>query len=776
MTLGQDLRYAARIYRRRALATTLALTALSLAIGATTGVFSVVNALLLRALPFREPQRLVQLAKFDYLAIEVSERSTFYHWRDRAPYWQDAAAYRSAELNLSRSGQAVRVNVARTTAGFFAALGTEPEIGRSFAPDEDVPGKDAVAVIGYGAWQQLFGGDPRVLGATVRINGTPLAVIGVAPPGFDYPEKTAIWAPTYFDHDRLQHHNADSTTGAFGRLKPGASLAQADAIYQAELRHAYPNAFQLDPAWRPRLISLQDQLAGPVRQASLVLLAVVAFVLLIACANVAHLLLSLITERIPELAIRSALGAGRARLVRQLITESIALTLVAATAGLAVAQWACRLAAMVQPPALLSTQRYTVLDWRVLGFAAALALLTGVVFGVVPAFLAGRLDRMRGLLLAVQTALAVILVAGSVSMGRGFLKLAGTDLGLRTRNVATLSVNLEGTRAQPDAQTAQYYRRALDRLRAVPGVESAGAADYLPLVSTAAYSFQPVLDSGEKVWGVALNITPGYFQATGTGLVAGRDFTEGDRGGGARVAIVNEEYVRNAHAGAGIVGHKMIFDPPDDQPVTIVGIVRNTRFNPASGIESLFYFPVAQTKNSFATFVVRVRGNPKSYLPALRHAIQQVDSQVPVYEVETLDQRLRDKLARPRFYTTAMLFFSGFACLLAIIGAYGAASYSIARRTHEIGVRIAVGAPILGLRGMLLRQCMLPVAVGMLGGVAGAGALGRFLQHLIAGIQPTGAAICAAAALTSAITAATAVWNATGRIVRMDPTAALRAE
>jgi putative ABC transport system permease protein len=269
-------------------------------------------------------------------------------------------------------------------------------------------------------------------------------------------------------------------------------------------------------------------------------------------------------------------------------------------------------------------------------------------------------------------------------------------------------------------------------------------------------------------------VSPGYFPATGTRLVAGRDFTDADDERSQRVAIVNEEYARATRAGAGIVGHQMSFEPPDDKPFTIVGVVRNTRFTPAAEVESQFYFPAAQTVPVFATFVVRVRENPESMLPALRDALRQVDTEVPVYDVTTLGDRLREKLARPRFYTTAILFFSGFATLLAITGAYGAASYSIVRRSHEIGVRVAVGATAQSVRTMLLRQSMLPVAVGMLAGIAGASTLGRFLEHLVASAQATSVAVSAAAAMALAIAVAIAVWNATGEILRMEPTAALR--
>jgi predicted permease len=792
--LWQDLRYAARIYRRRSLVTTLALTALALAIGATAGVFSVVNALLLRSLPFRDPERLVELANFSSIEFDLHRRPAFYEWQDQSTWWQDVTAYRSPDMNLSRTGQAIRVKVTETTSGFFTTLGSEPQFGRPFAADEDVAGKDAVVVISYGVWRQLFGGDPSALGATVRLNGVPSTVIGVAPPGFDYPEKTAVWTPTYFDSGRLP--KSDGFFGhAVGRLKPGLALAQASIMFGAALSHTYPREITKAPQDRLHLAPLQQQLAGPVLQASLVLLAVVVFVLLIACANVAQLLLSRITERRQELAIRTALGASRARLTQQFITESIALTMAAATAGLAVAHWASRLAASALPTAL-STQQYTIVDWRVLGFTVAVAMLTGALFGVLPAFLIGRIEvtadsvrgqtangpgvaRMRAALVCMQTAFTVVLMAGSFTMGRSFLKLVGTDLGFHTNNVVTLSVSFFGSRYEIDQRAAQqYYQEALDRLRRVPGVESAGAADYLPLLPLQSVPIEKAkLDSGQTLRPVPVSVTPGYFRSIGAALVAGRDFTDADRAGSEPVAIVNEQFVRTANAASTLIGTRVSLLTLSDltHPTIIVGVVRTTRFTPTTTLPQIYY-TAAQAPPAFATLVARVRGNPQRYLAVLRDALQQVDRQVPVYDVKTFDQRLQDILAKPRFYTTAILFFGSFALLLAVIGTYGVATHSVAQRTHEIGVRIAVGASPRGLRCTLLRQSMLPVAVGMLIGVAGAAGLGRLLQHLVPSAESAGLWMCATAASVLAATTAAAVWTATGRIVRMDPTAALKVE
>ncbi|MGH9646581.1 MAG: ABC transporter permease, partial [Bryobacteraceae bacterium] len=593
----QDLNYAARVYRRRALVTGLAVVALALAIGATTGVFSVLNALLLRGLPFHEPERLIQLRAYPVFAIhgQAGMKNIGAH----SAYLAGTTEFFTFDMTLGRTDEALRVKVAETQANFFSLLGTEPVIGRPFAPDEDVPGRDGVAIIGYGLWQQAFGGDPRVLGSTIRLNGVPMTVIGVSPPGFDYPAKSAVWTPTQNSPNRLPKRGVIMTE-RIARLKPGIQLAQGRSMFEQEVRRYAPETLKLESLNRPELLSLRDQLAGPVRQASVVLLGMVAFVLLIACANVAQLLLSRVAERRQELAVRTALGASRARLVQQLVTEATMLTVVASAGGVGVARWASQLASLTQPPPL-ALQAYTILDWRVLGFATAVALLTGFVFGVLPAWLIGRfqpsqemtrvqtvtgrsgVSRMRAGLIATQAAFTLVLLAGSATMGRSFLKLLVVDLGYSTDHVVTLNVSLTGTSYFDQHREPQYYEQVLQRLRAVPGVEAAGAVNYLPLIQNL-YMGSGLLRTAsgrDLTSGIQLAASSDYFRTLKTGIIAGREFTDSDRAGTEPAMIVSEDVAQEI-AGSGNVGSavgKKIFqssskDFTNASAYTVVGVIK----------------------------------------------------------------------------------------------------------------------------------------------------------------------------------------------------------
>ncbi len=790
--LLQDLRYAARVYRGRALVTTLALTALALAIGTTTGIFSVLNAVLLRSLPFRDPPRLVELLNSDFPSLAQSA-APFHDRGMHSSYLEDAAMFTSNEMSLSRTGESVRARVTETSSNFFDILGTEPKFGRSFAAGEDVPGRGDVAVVSYGLWQEAFGGDPRVLGTVIRLNGAPVTLIGVARPGFDYPDKTQIWTPTVFDLQRIP--KSGFFTRAIGRIKTGLSVAQARSMFEAEMRRALPSRFNVEEINRPKMTSLRDQLADPVQHASLVLFGTVVFVLLIACANVAQLLLARTTERYRELAVRAALGASRARLVQQLITESTVLTIAAAAAGLAVAEWVSRLAASIEP-APLATQFYTILDGRVLGFAVGVAVLTGVLFGVIPALVMGRMQlsqdvirnqpgvqgsgvrRMRAGLILMQSAFTVVLLAGSFTMGRRFLRLLGTDLGFGTSQVVTLNVSLAGSRYLQEHAELQYYREALDRLRTVPGVEAVGAVGYLPLERYAIYMGGSVikLDSGQQVGFASWNIaTPGYFGAMREEVTSGREFTSADWEGSDPVVIANEEFARQSQLGGGIVGRTLTM--MNSPPAKIVGVVRTARNQgPVFKGGPEIYRPLKQHPPRTLSFVARVRGDVAPYLAICRGVVQQMDREIPIYDVQTLEQRLSETLVQPRFYTTAILFLGGFALLLAVLGVYGVAAYSIAQRTHEMGVRMAVGASSVTLRAMLLRQSLTPIVAGMIVGVARAVELGRFLEHLVASTEPLAAWTCASAVTALVMAASIAVWTASARVLRIDPMQALRAD
>ena len=458
------------------------------------------------------------------------------------------------------------------------------------------------------------------------------------------------------------------------------------------------------------------------------------------------------------------------------------------------ARWTARLVSIALP-AQLAAQQYSVLDWRVVTFAACLVVLTGVVFGVLPAWLVGRMQptpdafrsqtgapglgpgRMRAALIALQAALAVALVAASVTLGRSFMKLVGTDLGFRTDHVVTLNVSFSGTSVGTAARQSEYSREAVERLRGIPGVESAGAVSFLPLINRMGMAGHPVLESGEE--GPISHVDsagPGYFGAMGTQIVAGRDFTDRDARAETPGVIVSDDLAK-AFGGAAVVGRRVGMKYFLSDSATIVGVARSQRYaGPSFGGSPTVFVPLERFAPGFVTFVVRVRGATEAYLPVCRGVVAQIDRAVPVYDVKTLDARLAENMAKPRFYAVTVLFLGGFALLLAAIGVYGVATHAVAQRYHEIGVRIAVGGAPAKVRLMLLRESLWPVVAGCTAGLGAAAGLGRFLEHLIVKAEPVGVWTCAASAFLLAATAAAAVWSATRRVTKMDPLNALRAE
>jgi predicted permease len=483
---AQDSRHALRLWTARPWQTGFAILALAIGIGANIGVFSVVNALLLRSLPFRDPERLASLRLF--FAPHDSARN-FHEWRAQSTYLADAALWESRDANLGGAGEWRRVHTVQTSWNFFSLLGTQPVLGRAFAAGDDVdapnwgsPGRNAVVVIGYGLWQALYGGDRAVLGSTIRLDGNPFTVIGVAPPGFDYPEKAVVWKPAAYSGG-----NHGWTTIA--RLKPGIAWEQARAPFLAEADRLWPGRRRAGSQNKPSTITpLRDGLAGPTKNASLVLMACVALILLIACTNVANLLMARTADRAAELSIRSALGASRARLSQQLFTECVLLSLAAAVVGIAVAFETTSIAAKLQP-APLATQSYAILDGCVLLFAIAVSLCSGLLFGVLPSMYAGRVhafgtrsssdtrgSRMiREGLVAAQVMLTIVLVTASLSVGRAFINLMRIDRGFDRTGVVTVNVSLEGTTHETDASRMVYFSEAFDRIRRIPGVRSASS-------------------------------------------------------------------------------------------------------------------------------------------------------------------------------------------------------------------------------------------------------------------------------------------------------------
>jgi putative ABC transport system permease protein len=780
--VGQDSRHALRLWRQRPAHTLFAIAVLAIAIGANTGVFSVLNAVLLRSLPFTEPDRLAVLRNFG------PPRDEFHDWRRQSGYLEDAATYDSFEINLEGVHQATRRRLTETSWNFFSVLGRGPALGRGFAPGEDTAGRTSVTVLSHSTWQQLFGGDPRAIGSTVRVNGAPLTVVGIAPAGFDYPEKTDLWAPTTFDFERVPKTGGVIMLTTFGRLKSGLTWTQASQAFEAEASAYDPRRMTMDALNRPALVPLQAQLAGPVRTASLILMGGVALLLLLACANVANLLLGRTVARSSELMIRSALGASRARLTQQLLTEALVLSLVASCAGLLVARWTTTLATAVQP-ALLSSQVYTILDWRVLIFSIGLAAATALVFGVGPAIYASRAGgvvvtrsstpgarhtRTRAVLIATQIAVTITLLTGSIALGRAFLALLSIDNGFEMRSIASLSVSLAGTPYQGRDRAWRYLRDILRRVEEVPGVTAVSGTEALPLNIDAFMGGHYNVDgTGPAPMSTVAFVAPGFFEVMGTPVIAGREFTFEDLETTEPIAVVNEEFARAHGEPATLIGRMVTAER--GPRLHIVGVARTMRYTGPAYEAGPQIFRVSRAPSAL-TIVARVDGRARDRIGIVRDAVSSVDPKVPVFDVKTMDERLETTLARPQFYSTAVAFFSGLGLLLAIIGVYGVTSYSVLQRTREMGIRLALGTTPGRLRATLLRQSAWTIALGGLAGLAMAIGFGRYLQSLVQGADSAIVATSAFAVLVTAFVAAAATWSATRHIARLDVGEVIRAE
>jgi putative ABC transport system permease protein len=776
----QDARHTLRLWTNRPLQTGFTILALAIGIGANTGVFSVVNALLLRSLPFHDPSRLVVLENFFPPRGTAKE---FNDWRpQQSSYLADVALFETGDLNIGEAQNVVRAHVAMTSWNFFSLLGTQSKIGRWFQDGEDTPGNNNIAVISYGLWQELYAGDARVLGSTIRLNGMPLAIVGVAPPGFDYPKGTALWKAA-------EYSGGNYGWETIARLSPNISSAQARAAFAVEadrLREQLGNS--VAPGHIPAMISLQDELAGPVRNASLMLMAGVVLILLIACTNVANLLMARTADRSAELSIRSALGASRARIAQQLLTECLLLSLVAAVAGLFVAFWMASIAAKAQPSPLVS-QTYSILDGRVLGFAVVVAIVSSLIFGVLPSLYAGRVHAVgvrgssgtrgarliRESLVAAQVTLTIILLTASVSVGRAFVNMMRTDRGFNAKGLVTVSVSLNGTTHDAAGHQLAYLEEALEQIRRLPGVQSASETEFLPLNAKGFIGGRWGLDGqAPKMASMRAPVMSDYFKTMGGRILYGREFTDEEIHSGARVAVVNEQFANEFGSSTDVVDH--LITQPDSAPRRIIGVVKNTDYMVDGANPNQTFIPDHSPGGFDSTFVARVNGRAEDWLPAVRDAIRSVDPRVPVFGAKTMEQRMDAALARPKFYRTAVSFFAAFALLLAVIGIYGVVSYAVAQRTREMGVRLALGATPMGLRGNLLRQGLFTVAAGTICGVAGAVIAGRFLEILITGATPVGITTYFVSIIFIGLIASASIWVGTRRIIQLDVLEILRNE
>jgi len=803
----RDARYALRGMARTPGFTAAAVLALALGIGASVAIFSVVRAILLRPLPYGRPDALVVIFHRGQNPVAPAN---FLDWKRESRSIGDMGAAEYWVPNLTGAGEPESVQALRVTAGLLPMLGVAPRLGRLFLPGEDEPGRDRVAILGDGLWRRRFGADPAVVGRTIALDGEKYEIVGVMPAGFDFPifwaRNRELWVPLALG-PRAASRTSFSLR-AFGRLTPGATLAGARAEMSAitsDLERRFPGTNR-----NVMVTSLAEAVVGDVRPALLVLTGAVALLLLIACANVAHMLLARGAARRRELALRSALGATRGRVVRQFLTESLVLSLAGGAAGVALAAGAVRgLAALA--PAFLPRVEAVSLDGGVLLFAFALAVATGALFGLVPALQTSRFEvaaalregergsssggasGMRRVLVASEFALALLLLVGAGLLGRSFVRLRAVDPGFNPAGVLTMTVSVAGTSHADPAKRAIFYERLLEAARGVPGIASAGMINHLPLAGDIwAFPYEvegrPEAPPGEGLSATYRVVMPGYFATMGIPLRAGRDIRLTDRSDAPGVVIVNESLARHDWPGENAIGKRISFDAANGAPIwaTVVGVVPDVmRWHWTDGPSPEAYVPYLQEKNYlerpgshflYMTLVVRTPGDPAAVAASLRRAVAVVEPAATVSEVQTMRRVVDDATADTRFYLVLFGVFAAAAAALAGIGIFGVVSYAVARRTREFGIRMALGAGRRDLIAMVLGESMRVALAGAGAGVLGALALTGLMRRLLYGVEARDPLTIAGVGLALVGVALVASWLPARRASRVDPRTALQSE
>ncbi|QYM80668.1 ABC transporter permease [Horticoccus luteus] len=794
-----DLRYALRALAKSPGFAAVAILTLALGIGACTAIFSVVNSVLLRPLAYDESDQLVivretALPQFPEFSVAPGN---YYAWLAQAQSFENLAAFRSAPYNLTGRGEPQRLAAKRVTANYLATLRVHLALGRDFTAEEDAPGAKAdVALLTWGLWQRLFGGRPDALGATLQLDGTPFTIIGILPQDFQADSKTELLTPAALPTDEREQHGGHYLS-VVGRLKPGTTVDQARAdltLIAHRLEQQFPDT---NKNWGVKLAPMLDYAVADIRPVLFALLGAVGFLLLIACANVANLLLTRATARAKEISIRAALGAGRGRIVRQLLVESIVLAALGAALGLLIAQWGMS-ALLAFAPDSLPRVHEIALDGRALGFTCALALLTGLGFGLVPALQASRVNltetlkdagrgssegrhrqRLRSSLVVAEVAIALVLLVGAGLLIRSFARLQNVDPGFQPHNGWTINLSLPPKKYATPAQQAAFAQQAVDALAAIPGVQSVGASHVVPFTGSdyiLSYTIagRPVDPNSSANYYAT---TPGYFKAMGIPLLRGRFFNAHDDATAPHVAIINESFAKKIFAGEDPLGKRLnITNGPETwrEIVGIVGDVKHYGLDRASPLQT--YEPFAQQPLPFLTFVVRTSGPIPGLPAAIRNAIYSVDKEQPVARIRALDQLLAESVARRRFTMFLFAVFSAVALLLAMIGIYGVMAYTVTQRTGEIGIRMALGAQPGDVLRLVLAQGGRLVALGLAAGLVGSLLLTHFLASMLFGVSAHDPLTFAVIATTIAAIAALACWIPARRATRVDPLIALRAD
>ncbi|TMP96978.1 MAG: ABC transporter permease, partial [Verrucomicrobia bacterium] len=797
----------------------VAVLTLALGIGANTAIFGLINAALLRELPFPDSEQLtVVWADNPSLRLGMTQippaNADVAAWREQSQSFAKLAAFTPRTADLADAGDPERVGAAGVTAGFFETLGVTPLLGRTLAPDEEAPGGPPVALISHGLWQRRFGGDPALLGKGISINGDKRTVIGILPPEFDFPRgaewpahfpfagRTEVWVPLAYralnDGTGWSNWQSREERGlvVIGRVKPGASLRQAQAemdAYAAREAKDHPDSHQ---GWILKLVPLREQMAGKSSNALLILFAAVGLLLLIACVNVANLLLARGVARQQEMAVRAALGAGRGRLMRQLLTECLVLAVLGSGLGLLVAE-GCLKTFLALNPVTLSRLDEASLDLAALGFAAFMALVTSAVFGVVPALQTARFDlrkslyeggrggdgavreRVRRWLVAAEVALALVLLTSAGLMVRSFLRVQAVQPGFRSDSVLVFDLQLPNARYPNDAAQAAFFQQLTARLEALPGARAVGAISCLPLgggenMGSFEIEGEPPVVPGNEPKAERRWVTPGYFATMGIPIRQGRVFQPTDTAGRPLVVVINETMARQFFSSRDPLGHPL---KVGGAWRTILGVVSDVKSaSLESDVRPQVYLAHAQDPWPPMTVVLHTEGNPLALASAVRSELKALDAFLPAAKMRTMEQVVSNAASARRFNMALLVFFAVAALLLTMMGIYGVVAFLAGRRSREIGIRMALGARRGDVLWLVLQQGMKPVAFGSIAGLAGSLAASRLVASQLYGVSSWDALTLASIIVLLGIAALLASWVPARRAARVDPAMALRTE
>jgi putative ABC transport system permease protein len=803
MSILHDLRYAARSLRSNRGFATAAILCTALGVGATTTIFSAVNATLIRPLPFERPDELVaiyaEIRAKGVTGVNISYPD-YVSWRDENRTFAQLGMWTWTSPSFTGNGSgAERIEGAAVTPNLFPLLGVRPMLGRTFSESEAQPGAGRVVILGYGLWQRRFAGDPGIVGRTVNVNLLPYTVIGVMPRGFAFPERGQAWTP--FVPQRDERHGNRGYAGAIGRLRPGVTPDAAQRDLDRIMERLEEELPQENEGWRAQVIPLRDDLVGNLRRPLEVFSAAVVLLLLIACANVANLMLTRGAARRRELAVRMALGAGRARIVRQLLAESALLSVLGGVLGTVLAVYGVRLLRLAFP----SDVPYYIpigIDVPTLIFAAGVSIAAGLGFGIVPAFRATRdsvdgalrdgtrtgtegpaRGRLRNGIIVGELALSVMLKIGAGLLLKSYRALASTPLGFQEKGILSFRVSLPSAKYEAEPRRLAFYETLEQRLAALPEVASVGLAQGTPFSGwdvQAAMMAEgwPAPQPGEDFVSHYQYVSPTFFSTIGVPLVRGRGLSERDRGGARAVGVINQTFARRAFPNEDPIGKRVRIGGPDsrDPWVTIVGVVGDYRhYRLPQPMGPALYMPQTAWAPYTQTVVIRVRsGAPTSVLPAARRVLSELDPDVPPYRIETFEQATAASLWRQRFQGVVVGVFAALAVILAAVGIYGVVSYAVAQRTRELGVRVALGAQVGDIVGLVLRQGAGLAARGVALGLLGGAVLTRYLESLLYEVRPRDPAVFVLVALGLGAVALVAVSVPAWRATSVDPLVAMR--